>query len=175
LSYVSTVAEKVAPFLIVNPYGVFATTTTTRPEIVIEGSDDGTTWRPYVLPYMPGPVARAPTWNIPYQPRLDWQLWFASYGSIAQNRWIERLLQRLLEGSAPVVALFAETPFAEAAPKYVRAQLYDYRFAGLGADAWWQRRLDGAYFPQVGLEAFSKGPLKGPTAPGVAGPGQVSR
>lgn len=179
LSLPSTVAERISPLLVVNTYGVFATTTTTRPEIVIEGSNDGRDWRPYVLPYMPGPVARAPTWNIPYQPRLDWQLWFASYGPLAQNRWIERLLQRLLEGSAPVVALFAETPFAEAAPKYVRAQLYDYRFAEPGTDAWWQRRLEGAYFPPVSLETF-QAPLKGPAAPGlvpgiVPGPARIGR
>jgi hypothetical protein len=156
---------------------VFATTTTTRPEIVVEGSNDGREWRPYVLPHMPGPVARAPTWNIPYQPRLDWQMWFASYGPLAQNRWIERLLQRLLEGSAPVVALFEETPFADAAPKYVRAQLYDYHFAAPGGAGWWQRSLNGAYFPQVSLETFQGAP-KGPTVPGVVpgivpGPAQI--
>jgi hypothetical protein len=180
LPVVDRFAEAVAPFLIVNPYGVFATTTTMRPEIIIEGSDDGKTWRPYVLPYMPGPVERAPTWNIPYQPRLDWQLWFASYGPLSQNRWIERLLQRLLEGSAPVFTLFAETPFPDHAPRYVRAELYDYRFAEASEGAWWVRRLDGAYFPQVDLNAFAKGPPKGAPAPGVVpglipGPGQIRR
>ncbi len=176
LPVISKVAEAVAPFLIVNPYGVFATTTTTRPEIIVEGSDDGRTWRPYVLPYMPGPVTRAPTWNIPYQPRLDWQLWFASYGPLAQNRWIERLLHRLLEGSEPVLGLIADNPFPGQPPKYVRAQLYDYRFAEPGGDAWWRRRLDGAYFPPVSLEAFRRGPLRGPTAPGIVpGPGQIGK
>jgi predicted DCC family thiol-disulfide oxidoreductase YuxK len=179
LPVVSRVAEAIAPLLIVNPYGVFATTTTTRPEIIIEGSDDGQTWQPYVLPYMPGPVARMPAWSIPYQPRLDWQLWFASYASAAQNRWTERLLQRLLEGSAPVRGLFAETPFADRAPKYVRAQLYAYRLAEPGGAAWWQRQLDGAYLPQVSLETFRKGPLTGPAAPGVTpgvvpGPAQIA-
>ena len=183
LPVINKVAEAVAPLLIVNPYGVFATTTMTRPQIVIEGSDDGKTWKPYVLPYMPGPLARAPTWNIPYQPRLDWQLWFASYGMLAQNRWIERLMQRLLEGSAPVVKLFAETPFAHA-PKLVRAMLYDYRFAAPGGNTWWQRHLEGAYFPQVSLETFRKGPAAPAAAPGIVpgvipgavpGPGQIGR
>ena len=121
--------EALAPLLIVNPYGLFATTTTTRPVIVIEGSDDNRTWREYALPYLPGPVGRAPTWSIPYQPRLDWQLWFAAYGTAGQQQWIERLLRRLLEGSPVVLALFAEKPFGEAPPKHVRALLYDYRFA----------------------------------------------
>ena len=121
--------EALAPLLIVNPYGLFATTTTTRPVIVIEGSDDNRTWREYALPYLPGPVGRAPTWNIPYQPRLDWQLWFAAYGGAGQQQWIERLLRRLLEGSPVVLALFAEKPFGERPPKHVRALLYDYHFA----------------------------------------------
>ena len=129
LPLAGAMTEALAPLLIVNPYGLFATTTTTRPVIVFEGSDDRQTWREYALPYKPGPVTRAPTWNIPHQPRLDWQLWFAAYGSAAQHRWIERLLQRLLEGSPDVLALFAENPFADRPPKYVRALLYDYRFA----------------------------------------------
>ena len=176
LPVVNKMAEAMAPLLIVNAYGVFATTTTTRPEIIIEGSDDGKAWRPYVLPYMPGPIARAPTWSIPYQPRLDWQMWFASYASAGQNRWTERLLQRLLEGSPPVLELFAETPFPVSAPRYVRAELYDYRFADPGEAVWWQRRLDGAYFPQASLDTFRQDPLKGPPAPGVVpGPAQVGK
>ena len=129
LPVAGAMTEALAPLLIVNPYGLFATTTTTRPVIVIEGSDDNRTWHEYALPYLPGPVARAPTWSIPYQPRLDWQLWFAAYGGAGQQQWIERLLRRLLEGSPDVLALFAERPFGERPPKHVRALLYDYRFA----------------------------------------------
>lgn len=150
--------EALAPLLVVNPYGPFATTTTTRPGIVIEGSDDNNTWREYALPYLPGPIARAPTWSIPYQPRLDWQLWFAAYGSAAQQRWIERLLQRLLEGSPRVVALFAEAASPAPPPKYVRALLYDYHFAdGRSPDRrWWLRRLEGTYYPSTSLTDFGR-------------------
>jgi hypothetical protein len=152
--------EALAPLLIVNPYGLFATTTTTRPVIVIEGSDDNQAWREYALPYLPGPVTRAPTWNVPYQPRLDWQLWFAAYGSAAQHRWVERIVQRLLEGSPAVLALFAENPFAARPPKYVRALLHDYRFADARSPGehpeWWVRRLDGVYYPPTSLADFQR-------------------
>ena len=152
--------EALAPLLIVNPYGLFATTTTTRPVIVFEGSHDTQTWREYALPYLPGPVARAPTWSIPYQPRLDWQLWFAAYGSAAQHRWTERVLQRLLEGSPAVLALFADNPFSQRPPKYVRALLYDYRFADATSPgeqlAWWVRRLDGTFYPSASLADFQR-------------------
>jgi predicted DCC family thiol-disulfide oxidoreductase YuxK len=147
--------EALAPLLIVNPYGLFATTTTTRPVIILEGSDDNRTWREYVLPFLPGPIERAPKWNIPYQPRLDWQLWFAGYSAPGQQRWLERLMLRLLEGSPHVVALFAETPGA-GPPKYVRTQLYDYRFAPAGSVDWWERRLEGMFIPGLTLEDFRR-------------------
>jgi hypothetical protein len=108
-----------------------------------------------VLPFLPGPIERAPKWNIPYQPRLDWQLWFAGYSAPGQQRWLERLMLRLLEGSPHVVALFAETPGARP-PKYVRAQLYDYRFAPAGSADWWERRLDGMFIPTMTLNDFRR-------------------
>jgi hypothetical protein len=149
-------SEAIAPLLIINSYGLFATVTTTRPVIAIEGSDTGQEWRAYALPFLPGPTERAPTWNIPYQPRLDWQLWFAAYGGPGQNRFIERVLHRLLEGRPEVTALFAGNPFPGGAPKRVRAQLYEYRFSDAHTQphAWWQRRLEGMYFPEVTLENF---------------------
>ena len=81
---------------IVNPYGLFAVMTTTRPEIVIEGSADGTDWREYVFRYKPGPLSRPAMWNIPHQPRLDWQMWFAALGSVRGDPWFVGLMLRLL-------------------------------------------------------------------------------
>ncbi len=46
----------------VNPYGLFAIMTTTRPEIIVEGSNDGQTWKEYVFKYKPGPLNRRPPW-----------------------------------------------------------------------------------------------------------------
>ncbi len=66
------------PLHIVSGYGLFAMMTTAREEIVIEGSYDGIDWREYEFRYKPGDLARRPRWNIPHQPRLDWQMWFAA-------------------------------------------------------------------------------------------------
>ncbi len=168
--------QAVAPLLITNPYGVFAVMTTTRPEIVIEGSDDGKTWREYVLPYKPGPVDRPFSWNIPLQPRLDWQLWFAAFEGLGRNLWIGGLVQGLLEGRPAVLGLFADNPFPDHPPKYVRAELYDYRFAAPGGNAWWQRRLDGVYLPPVSPDAFVNAPQqRAPAAGPVPGPAQIGR
>ena len=160
LPVVGAVTRVVSPWFIVNPYGLFAVMTTTRPEIVIEGSVDGMVWREYVFRYKPGPLSRPALWNIPHQPRLDWQMWFAALGSIRENPWIIGLMWRLLEGSPSVLALLDSNPFAEGPPKYVRAQLYDYGFADrrtrVQTHQWWVRRPKGLYFPQVSEADFER-------------------
>jgi predicted DCC family thiol-disulfide oxidoreductase YuxK len=167
LPAIGALTEAIAPLQIVNPYGLFITTTTTRPEIVIQGSDDGRDWRDYVLRYYPGPVARWPRWNIPHQPRLDWQMWFAAYGNAAENPWVLSLLRALLEGRAPVEALIGANPFPAHPPHYVRAMLYDYRFADPSQwpRQWWGRREAGLYFPQVSLADLSAMPDRNGQAP----------
>jgi len=114
-------------------------------------------------------------WNIPHQPRLDWQLWFAALGSVRDNPWIESLMLRLLEGSPSVLALLDSNPFAASPPKFVRAQLYDYCFADrrthLRTGQWWVRRLAGAYFPEVSLADFKRAADRDTAAPAPSGRG----
>jgi predicted DCC family thiol-disulfide oxidoreductase YuxK len=74
LPVLGALTHAVSPLFIVNPYGLFAVMTITRPEIVIEGSVDGQVWREYVFRYKPGPLFRPALWNSPHQPRLDWQM-----------------------------------------------------------------------------------------------------
>jgi hypothetical protein len=166
LPLASELSETVAPLLIVNSYGLFASMTTSRPVIILEGSDDGTTWRDYEFRYLPGPLARPLRWCIPYQPRLDWQIWVAGYGSPAESLWFAGLVQALLRGSPAVLDLLAANPFPEHAPKYVRAELYDERFADPETHArsgqWWSRRLEGLYFPSASLADFARTP-QGPS------------
>ena len=104
----------VAPFHVTSPYGPFAVMTTERPEIVIEGSDDGVTWREYRFRYKAGDVNQPPRWVAPHRPRLDWQMWFAALGY--PPPWFMRLLARLLEGVPEVLALLDGNPFPEHPP-----------------------------------------------------------
>jgi predicted DCC family thiol-disulfide oxidoreductase YuxK len=153
--FLHTLVEKQSPFYLANSYGLFAVMTTSRLEIVVEGSDDGVTWRPYEFKYKPGDLARRPPWVAPYQPRLDWQMWFAALGSAQQNRWIVNLLIRLLEGSPDVLALLQGNPFPETPPHYVRAVGYDYHFTDFAqwraTGDWWRREPKGFYFPAASL------------------------
>ena len=142
------------PFHIVSPYGLFSVMTTTRDEIIVEGSDDGVQWREYEFRYKPGDVKRRPPWNIPHQPRLDWQMWFAALDDAQRLPWFSRFLERLLENEPSVTALLERNPFPDKPPTYVRAELYDYTYAANthAAGQWWDRRLAGLYFPQARLK-----------------------
>jgi len=145
--------QLVEPLRIANAYGLFAIMTTKRNEIVIEGSDDGIQWREYEFRYKPGDVTRRPPWNIPHQPRLDWQMWFAALEDPRRLLWFQRFLERLLENEPTVTALLAKNPFADKPPLYVRAQFYEYNFAGREVpNAWWVRRSLELYFPEVRLQ-----------------------
>jgi predicted DCC family thiol-disulfide oxidoreductase YuxK len=147
--------SEIAPLRTVNRYGLFAVMTTTRNEIVVEGSNDGTHWLPYEFKYKPGDTNRAPGFVAPFQPRLDWQMWFAALGDYQQNPWFESFCERLLQGSPPVLALLRHNPFPEHPPKFVRAELYEYRFSTpserRATGAWWHRELAGEYLPAAQL------------------------
>ncbi|MBI4992020.1 MAG: lipase maturation factor family protein [Candidatus Harrisonbacteria bacterium] len=147
--------EIIAPFRVVNTYGLFATMTTSRPEIILEGSNDGQNWKEYEFKYKPGNLKRAPQWAAPYQPRLDWQMWFAALGTFRQNLWFVNFAKKILEGSEPVLALLGKNPFPDRPPRYVRAQLYDYQFTNFEEKQktgdWWKRKLLGNYLPPFNL------------------------
>ncbi len=155
------IVEAQSAFGLVNGYGLFATMTTTRPEIEIQGSMDGQNWQPYVFRYQTGPVDRMPGWVAPFQPRLDWQMWFAALGSYRENPWFVRLLLKLLEGSRPVLALMERDPFGGTPPKHVRAMVYEYRPTSIEewrrTGKWWSRELKGMYFPPVSLKGAGDG------------------
>jgi hypothetical protein len=152
---VSGLSALIGPFRSVNGYGLFAVMTPTRPEIIVEGSSDGTTWRPYEFKFKPGDLRRRPPWVAPHQPRLDWQMWFAALDRYETVPWFPLFCQRLLEGSPPVLALLANNPFPKEPPRFVRAVLYRYFFADFESrtrdGVWWVRQELGPYSPVLSL------------------------
>jgi hypothetical protein len=144
------------PFRSFNSYGLFAVMTPARPEIIIEGSNDGVTWLAYEFKYKPGDVNRRPGFVEPHQPRLDWQMWFAALGTYRHNPWLVNFCVRLLQGSSPVLGLLERNPFPNAPPRYIRAVVYDYRFTDLATrrktGAWWRHQEKGAYLPAFSLD-----------------------
>jgi predicted DCC family thiol-disulfide oxidoreductase YuxK/uncharacterized membrane protein YphA (DoxX/SURF4 family) len=144
------------PWRTFNGYGLFAMMTQTRPEIIVQGSDDGRNWRDYEFKYKPGDLRRAPGFVAPYQPRLDWQMWFAALEGPRANLWLFQFEVCLLQNSPPVLALLGPNPFPKQPPKYVRALLYEYHFTDRATrratGAWWRREYKGIYVPPLSLE-----------------------
>jgi hypothetical protein len=163
------------PFRIANQYGLFAVMTPHRYEIEFQGSNDGQRWVAYPFRYKPQDVRERPRIYAPYQPRFDWNLWFASLGSWSQNPMVPRTEELLLEGDRDVLGLFRGDPFAGWPPKYMRAVLWQYWFSTPEQKRlegiWWTRQYLGTYTPTLerlpdgryGVVAESS--LSGPPAP----------
>ena len=162
--------EWVQPFRTLNGYGLFAVMTQTRPEIIVEGSNDGQNWTAYEFKYKPGDLTRRPPFVAPYQPRLDWQMWFAALGGLRDEPWFLNFEVRLLQNSPDVLALLGRNPFPKTPPKYIRAQLYEYHFTDFATrritGQWWRREYKAVYCPAFSLEDIHARPL-------TDGPGQV--
>ena len=156
---VQSVDSLIEPFEIVNSYGLFAVMTTTRPEIILEGSNDQIHWIEYSFRYKPGDLHRGLPLVAPYQPRLDWQMWFAALGTYRTNSWVGSLMYRLLTNEPSVAVLLERSPFAKP-PKYIRAELYNYTFS-IPAErnrsgAVWQRERLGDWLGAVSLPEVNK-------------------
>jgi len=138
-------------FAVINQYGPFGVINTERHEIIIEGSDDGKTWKAYEFNDKPGDLSRPLRWNIPHQPRLDWQLWFAALEKPRLDGWFAAFMARLQAGSPPVLALLRTNPFPGRPPVFVRAMLYRYTYATPEQRAktgrLWRREAIGQYWP----------------------------
>ena len=146
----------IAPFRSVNTYGLFADMTESRPEIIVEGSNDRITWETYQFRWKPGDLTVAPKWVAPHQPRLDWQMWFAALqGSYQRTPWFLNFMGALLQGKPKVLQLLADNPFPDTPPRYIRATLYDYRFTDLATKrsegTWWHREWKSIYCPAISL------------------------
>jgi lipase maturation factor 1 len=145
------------PFRVANSYGLFAVMTAERLEIEFQGSRDGKEWTPYPFRFKPQDPGKAPGIYAPYQPRFEWNLWFASLGPWEQSQWVVLAQQRLVEGSPAVLKLFARDPFHGRPPARVRTVLWQYWFTDLATKRrtglWWRRRDLG---PITGT--FTRGP-----------------
>jgi hypothetical protein len=129
-----------------NAYGAFGSITRQRYEVIVEGSLDGTAWREYEFKGKPGDPARMPRQFAPYHLRLDWLMWFLALGARGEN-WFIPLLRKLLQADRPTLRLLRADPFGGAAPKYVRARIFHYRYSTWAekrkTGLWWIRRPAG--------------------------------
>jgi hypothetical protein len=148
------------PLSLVNTYGAFGTVGRERPVIVFEGSDSAdpataTDWKEYPYVGSPWDPARMPPFIAPYQPHLDWQLWFAAMSSPEQYPWTLNLVWKMLHNDPATLSLFAGNPFPYHPPRYIRAVLYKYHFAKLGnpEHVYWTREKLGLWLPALSVNS----------------------
>ncbi len=142
-----------SPFRIANDFGLFARMTPERYEIEFQGSRDGRTWIAYPFRYKPQNINEAPRIYAPYQPRFDWNLWFASLGGWREYPFVINTEERLLTDDPDVLALFAGNPFPGSPPTQIRAVRWQYWFSSRATKGstgqWWWREELGVYAPSL--------------------------
>lgn len=153
LPFPVTPVRALEPFRIANRYGLFAVMTRGRYEIEFQGSNDGEHWEAYPFKYKPQALNEAPGIYAPYQPRFDWNLWFASLGTWRENMFVASTEERLLNNEHDVLALFRGNPFPQTPPRQVRAVLWQYWFTSMTekrrTGTWWRREYLGTYAPTL--------------------------
>jgi hypothetical protein len=144
---------------LVNTYGAFGSVGRERYEIVFEGTTDttitsATQWREYEFVAKPGNPNRRPPIVAPYQPRIDWQIWFAAMSSPDNYPWTLHFVWKLLHNDSGTLSLLANNPFPDKPPHYIRAQYYLYQFAPpeSAARVWWNRKLVGSWLPPLSVD-----------------------
>ena len=150
------------PFRIANQYGLFAVMTRGRYEIEFQGSTDGENWTAYPFRYKPQALDEAPRVYAPYQPRFDWNLWFASLGGWRDYPLVPSTEIRLLSNDKDVLSLFSGNPFSREPPGQIRVVLWQYWFTTMAekktTGMWWRRQWLGLYAPT--LERKSDGRIQ---------------
>jgi Lipase maturation factor len=144
---------------LVNTYGAFGSVGRERFNVVFEGTDAATpdanaVWKAYAYKALPVECNRRPVQIAPYQPRLDWQMWFASMSTPERYPWTVFLVWKLLRNDPGALSLFGGNPFPEKPPRYVRATLYRYEFAEPGnrEGVWWKREALGPWLPPLSAD-----------------------
>jgi hypothetical protein len=146
------------PLDLVNTYGAFGSVGQQRLNVVFEGtmdedSSDNASWKPYLYKGLPVLLDKGPPQIAPYHLRLDWEMWFAAMSNADEYPWTLHLVWKLLHNDTGAVSLFAESPFREKPPRYIRAMLYRYNFtkAGNPDGHWWSREKIGEWIPPMSV------------------------
>jgi hypothetical protein len=145
------------PLNLVNTYGAFGSVGKERFNVVFEGTtdsipDENAHWVQYPYKGLPVDLDQRPPQVAPYQLRLDWQMWFASMSTADEYPWTFTLVWKLLHNDPGACGLFAANPFKNRAPTYIRAVLYQYKFATSGNPEghWWTRqRMQDLWMPPL--------------------------
>jgi hypothetical protein len=148
------------PLHLVNTYGAFGSVGRERPVIIFAGTnsadpDTATDWKEYPYIGSPWDPKVRPPFIAPYQPHLDWQLWFAAMATPDDYPWTRNLVWKLLHNDPAMLGLFAGNPFPDHPPRYIRAVRYIYHFAPLDNPdhVYWIRDQPDPWLPAYSVDS----------------------
>lgn len=143
------------PFRLVNTYGAFGSITKVRNELVVLGTMDSdpktTNWKPYHFRGKPTDPNQMPVMMSPYHWHLDWQMWFAAFGSYQRAPWALSFISKLLQADQNVLSLIKEDPFNGKKPKWIKVDYYRYQYQDFDKKGWWKRNYLGEWLPPLNL------------------------
>jgi hypothetical protein len=81
-------------------------------------------------------------------------MWFAAMGSYQQYPFTFNLVWKLLHNDSATLSLFAENPFPDKPPRFIRLRLYKYSFAPPGNPEghYWNREDLGDWLPPLSAD-----------------------
>jgi hypothetical protein len=127
-----------------------------RPELILESQMKETgEIRELNFWWKPGDVTVMPKQIAPYQPRLDWQIWFAALGRYENNPWLVHMVYKILQGCEPVLNLLDE-PLLKNHQEFVSSlsiKLYSYDFTRINTN--WNQRIPGVHIVPSHKSTFS--------------------
>jgi hypothetical protein len=165
-----------APFRIVNAYGVFPPNSMPpfRLQPVLEGSMDGVHFSPYAFKHMPSRPDSKLGFIAPYHARLDqWSYYVGQgidggslFGGIFPGgnpywagmrfNFMEVIAQRILNHDRKMLAGLGHNPFPDAPPRFVRIGLLALTATSIdqraATGALWNVRRLGTYAPARGID-----------------------
>jgi len=135
---------------LVNTYGAFGSISKERHELVIEGTSDqiitpDTTWKEYELKAKPTSINRSLPFIAPYQPRIDWQIWFAAMSTPDRQPWLIHLVWKLLHNDPIAISLIFSNPFPDNPPNFIRIEFYKYELNKPFSEQVWNRTHLGTW------------------------------
>jgi len=137
----------------------FANPVHVRNEMVLfaDVGEDG--WVEVDVPYKVGRPDRAPLQTSPLHRRFAWRWWFLPLGTLGMTStasdpaWLFTFLQRLCEGDSTMWSAVERSPVHDRLGdvRRVAVQMFNYRFAEPGGEAWWVRTsLGDQAWPRIG-------------------------
>ena len=130
---------------LVNTYGAFGYVGKVRYELEVSGTSEKqlspeTEWLAYEFAGKPTDISEGLPVIAPYQPRIDWQIWFAAQSDSSRHGWLLHLIWKFLHNDPHALGLIQHNPFPDKPPEFIKVDRYIYEFEPPFSENTWKRK-----------------------------------